>query len=113
MAKVEISPSLYNEINKIFKKQSTDVFKHLKTLEDYPKKGKLLCNVGGIVLKELKYRNYRFYFITEGHKLNFFEEKELINLLIRFVKMSDKKNQQKTIEEIKLILKKIGSSGFN
>ena len=113
MVIVEITPSLYFEINKIFKNESTEIFKHLKTLENSPKKGKILSNVGGIVLKELKYKNYRFYFITVGYKLNFFEEKELINLLIRFVRMSDKKNQQKTIEEIKYILKKIAPSGFD
>ena len=36
----------------------------------------------------------------------------LKDLLIRFVRMSDKKHQQKTIDEIKKILIKIGQNEF-
>mgnify|MGYP001609289914 FL=1 len=36
----------------------------------------------------------------------------LTDLLIRFVRMSDKKDQQKTINEIKQILLKLGMAGF-
>ena len=32
-------------------------------MEENPNKGKLLGNVGGIVIKEIKYKNFRFYFV--------------------------------------------------
>lgn len=112
MAKVEIVKSLYDEIDKKFKHESITVLKHLKSLEDKPQKGKSLGNVGEVVIKELKYKNFRFYFITDGFKLRFMSEEYLTDLLLKFVRMSDKKHQQKTINEIKQILIKIGPKGF-
>ena len=73
----------------------------METLEDNPHKGKALGNVGGIVIKELRYKSFRLYFITDGEKLKVFDNDKLVDLLIRFVRMSDKKDQQKTIDEIK------------
>jgi hypothetical protein len=112
MAKVEIVKSLYEQINKKFKQESIEVFQHLKSLEVSPQKGKSLGAVGGIVVKELKYKSFRFYFITDGFKLKCFNEESLVELLFRFVRMSDKKHQQKVINEIKNILKIIGPKGF-
>jgi hypothetical protein len=112
MAKVQIIESLLSEIEKKFKSQSHDIIDLLYTLEDNPHKGKLLGIVGGIVIKELKYKNFRFYFITEGNKLKVMSKSELTDLLLKFVRMSDKKHQQKVIEEIKTVLKKIGPTGF-
>jgi len=112
MAQVEIVKSLFDEINKKFKKESILVFQYLKSLEDSPKKGKLVGSVGGIVIKELKYKTFRFYFITDGFKLKCLSETDLTELLMRFVRMSKKQNQQETIDEIKFILRTIGSSGF-
>ena len=59
-------------------------------MEENPNKGKLLGNVGGIVIKEIKYKNFRFYFITDGYKLKVMDESALTDLLMRFVRMSDK-----------------------
>jgi len=112
MAKVEIVPSLFQEIQDKFKGEAHKIIDLLETLEKNPYKGKLLGNVGGIVIKELKYKNFRFYFITDGFKLKVMNESALIGLLIKFVRMSDKKSQQKVIEEIKGILKKLGKEGF-
>ena len=112
MAKVIITKDLENQINKIFKKESVKVFSLLLTLKENPKKGKLLGTVGGIVIKELKYKSFRFYFLADGYKLKFLNEEELIDILLKFVRMSDKKHQQKTIDEIKTILKTIGPKGF-
>ena len=61
---------------------------------------------------KLKYGPFRFYFITDGFKLKCLIEEELTYLLIRFVRMSDKKHQQETINEIKQILRIIGPKGF-
>ena len=112
MAKVEIIESLFNKILKKFKEESHKIIDLLETLENHPKKGKLLGNVGGIIIKEIKYKSFRFYFITDGHKLRCIGEEELTDLLLRFVRMSNKKEQQKIINEIKQILKTMGPSGF-
>ena len=113
MAKIEIVKSLFEEIQKKFKRETHEVIDLLETLEDNPHKGKKLGNVGGIVIKELKYEGFRFYFITDGYKLKVMNQENLIDLLIRFVRMSDKKDQQKTINEIKKILTNFGPEGFN
>jgi hypothetical protein len=112
MAIVIINKNLEKTIDKKFKKQSIEIFELLYSLEENPHKGKIVGNVGGIIIKELKYKNFRFYFITEGNKLKIFSEEELKDLLIKFVRMSDKKDQQKTINEIKIILIKLGDEGF-
>ena len=112
MAIVEIHEKLKNEILKKFKVESKIIFRHMRSLEKSPRKGKLLGQVGGIVIKELKYKSFRFYFITDGLKLKLMDESHLIDLLIQFVRMSDKKDQQETINEIKKVLQHFGPHGF-
>ncbi len=112
MAKVELVESLYQEVERRFKHEAWEIIDLMEALEQHPKKGKLLGTVGGIVVKELKYKSFRFYFVTDGFKLKFLGEEELTDLLIRFVRMSDKKHQQETINEIKHILATIGPRGF-
>ncbi len=112
MAKVEITETLLLEITKKFKQQSVEILEHLKSLESSPHKGKVLGNVGGIIIKELKYSGFRFYFITDGFKIKCIDESKLVDLLLRFVRMSDKNHQQETINEIKHILRTIGPAGF-
>ena len=68
----------------------------MKSLESSPHKGKELGTVGGFLIKELKYAGFRFYFITDGFKLKCFDQEALVDLLLRFVRMSDKKHQQET-----------------
>ncbi len=112
MARVEIVKSLDQEINKKFKHKSVEILQYLKSLEENPHKGKLLTSVAGIVIKKLKYEGFRFYFIADGHKLKFLSKKELTDLLLMFVRMSDKKSQQKVIDEIREVLIKMGPDGF-
>ena len=113
MVKVVISEALKNEILKKFKAESKIIFRQMYSLEQNPHKGKLIGSVGGIVIKELKYKSFRFYFITDGHKLKIMDKIHLVDLLIRFVRMSDKKDQQETINEIKKILAAFGQQGFH
>ncbi|MBI5392953.1 hypothetical protein HZA96_03710 [Candidatus Woesearchaeota archaeon] len=113
MAKVEIVESLYEEIEKKFKQDAIKIFDLMHELETNPHKGKLLSSVGGIVIKELKYNNFRFYFITDGFKLKCMTKDDLVDLLLRFVRMSDKNHQQETINEIKYVLKMLGTKGFD
>lgn len=113
MAKIQVVPSLLSEIEKKFKGEAHKILDLMETLEENPNKGKLLGNISGILIKELRYKSFRFYFIVEGDTLRFFDKLSLADLLIRFVRMSDKKSQQKTINEIKKILRKVGSDGFD
>ena len=103
---------LEEEINTRFKKEAVEILLLLRTLEDNPKKGKELSAVGKILIKEIRYKNFRFYFVTEGYKIKFLKTEELKDLLIKFVRMSKKKDQQKTIEEIKHALRTLGEEGF-
>ena len=112
MAKVEIVFSLLKEIEKKFKGEAHKIIDLIESLEENPHKGKLVGNVGGIIIKELKYNACRFYFVTDGFKIKMLGKEELSNLLIKFVRMSNKKEQQKTINEIKAVLRAIGEIGF-
>ena len=112
MAKIEITRSLLEEIKKKFKAESHNVIDLIESLEISPHKGKIVGQVGGIVVKEIRYNAYRFYFITDGYKLKLLKKGELADLLIKFVRMSDKKDQQKIIDEIKYILRVFGEEKF-
>ena len=112
MAKVIITKALREEIFSKFKAVSEKIFLRMKQLEADPHRGKTLGNVGGVVINELKYEKFRFYYITDGHVLKFGSADELARLLIKFIRMSEKKDQQKTINTIKSILKSIGFEGF-
>lgn len=114
MAKIIITKQLVKEIKKKFT-NIQDIKKILAlfdSLKKQPKKSKNLAHIGGIVIKEIKFQKYRFYFITDRHILKFGSEDELANLLIKFVKMSEKKDQQKTINEIKKVLQSMNFEGF-
>lgn len=112
MAKVIITEKLEKDINKKFKRDSIEIFSLMLTLETNPKKGKEVGNIGGIVIKEIKYKKFRFYFVTDGFKIKFLKTEELKDLIIKFVRMSEKKDQQRTINEIKNVLKNLGEEGF-
>lgn len=112
MAKVKIVRSLFEEIQAKFKGEAHEVIDLLESLESSPHKGKFLGTVGDLAIKELKYKNFRFYFITDGYVLKCIDEEKLVDLLLRFVRMSNKSHQQQTIDEIKHILRTIGAGGF-
>ena len=107
MAKVKIVNSLFKEITKKFKGEAHKIVDLLETLEENPHKGKIVGKIGGLLIKELKYKSFRFYFIVDGNKLKAFSKEEIVDLLIRFVRMSDKNSQQKVINEIKTLLIKL------
>ena len=112
MAVVFIIPSLEKEIEKKFKRESIEIFSLLLSLEKEPKKGKEIGHIGKIIIKEIKYKKFRFYFVTDSYKVKFLSVQELKDLIIKFVRMSEKKDQQKTIDEIKQVLRDIGDEGF-
>ncbi|MBI4439136.1 hypothetical protein HY640_04345 [Candidatus Woesearchaeota archaeon] len=84
----------------------------MKQLEANPNQGKIIGSVGGVAIKEQKYEKFRFYCITDGHILKFGSDDELAGLLIKFVRMSEKKDQKVTINKIKNILKSFGFDGL-
>ncbi len=112
MAEVIITESLKKEIYKKFKEESKKIFKLIYSLKENPKKGKELGQVQGLLIKELKYKNFRFYFLMQGYLLKILGIDDLKELVIKFVRMSNKKDQQKTIDEIKDILRNLGEQGF-
>lgn len=112
MVEVKITRNLEAEINKKFKKESVKIFEFIYSLRENPRKGKIVGRVGGILIKELKYRNFRFYFVVDGYRIKFLEVEKLCDLVIKFVRMSNKKTQQKIINDIKYILTNLGEDGF-
>ena len=110
MAQVEIIANLNDEIKKL-QSDSKVTFQLMFSLSENHQKGKLLATVGGIVIKEVKYKKFGFYFITDGFKLKCLSGEQLTDLL-KSVRMSDKKNQQKVIGEIKHVLKTISAGEF-
>jgi len=112
MVKVIITSKLEERINKVFKKESVEIFSLMLSLEDNPKKGKEISSIGGVLIKELKYKKFRFYFIIDGYKVKYLSSEELKNIIIKFVRMSEKNDQQKVIDEIKYILRSLGEEGF-
>lgn len=97
MINIGVNKSLADEIRKKFnKKDRLEIRNLFNSLIDNPNKGKSLTNIRNLILKELKYKSFRFYFITDGFKLRFLDQKQLKDLLIKFVAMSDK-NQQQTV----------------
>ena len=110
MVEVILDDSLKKKIYKKFKEESVKIFKAMMQLETHPHKGKLLATVSNIHIKELKYKGFRFYFLTDGHLLKFGTEEDIASLIIKFVRMSEKKDQQKVINELRQLL---DSMGFN
>jgi hypothetical protein len=89
------------------------VYKLINSLQNHPNKGDILGHVGNISIRELKYETFRFYFLINGNELSIYNKDKLQELLIRFVRMSKKNDQQKTIDEIKYILKRLGIEKIN
>ena len=80
-------------------------------LRSNPKKGDTIGAVGNVAIKEIKYKKFRFYFIVNRYRVKFLKASELQDLLIKFVRMSEKKDQQKVIDEIKQFLRGQDTSG--
>jgi|SRR3989344_792238 len=112
MAQVVITKRLEGEINKKFKHESIKVFSLMRSLEENPKKGKEIGNISKIIIKDIRYNKFRFYFLTDGYKIKFFKIEDLRDLIIKFVRMSEKKDQERVIEDIKDVLRKLGEEGF-
>jgi len=107
MAKVIVTRSLEEEIDGKFKQDSLEIYDLMFTLKESPKKGKDVGEIGATAIKELKYNIFFFRF-----KIKFLRVEELKDLIIKFVRMSGKNDQQKVINEIKHVLRTLGEAGF-
>lgn len=107
MIKIIILKSLRDEIYKVFKKDSLKIYALMEGLKEQPNKGKVIGHVGNLSIREIKYKTFRFYYIIDSQKLLLFNQNKLNDLLIKFIRMSKKNNQQRTIDEIKDILKQV------
>lgn len=77
----------------------------MKSLENNSSKGKSLFIFKGIELKELKYKSFRFYFIKEENKITVFSDDNIDSVILTFLDMSKKDDQQKIIDSLKLFIK--------
>ncbi len=105
--KILIIKELKEQIYRTFKKDAKKIYQLIRTLEENPNKGKILGSIAGISIRELKFKSFRTYFLLEKNQLYLFNKKEIEELLIKFIEMSKKNDQEKTIEQIKHILKYI------
>ena len=114
MARVIITEFLFKKIRKNLSNSiANKVIDLMESLEKNPKKGKEVGAIGNIIIKEIKYKKFRFYFITSKYDVKFLSVSQLQNLLIKFVNMSEKKDQDKVIYQIKTVLRNLGKEGFN
>ncbi|MFW5846825.1 MAG: hypothetical protein ACOCUU_01575 [Nanoarchaeota archaeon] len=78
MAKVKIDCLLFNNIKKKFKGEAHKIIDLLETLEDHPKKEKIIGNAGNVAIREIKYKKFRFYFIINGFKIKVVDKFHLL-----------------------------------
>ena len=107
MIRIVILNSLRDEIFKIFKKDALKIYGLIDKLKVNPNQGKVLGHVGNMSIRELRYGSFRFYYIIDGNKLRLFNQSKIEDLLIQFIAMSKKNDQQRTIAEIRELLKRI------
>tara|TARA_Y100000310_G_scaffold23578_1_gene22633 strand:- start:434 stop:775 length:342 start_codon:yes stop_codon:yes gene_type:complete len=113
MARIIITKSLFKKIRKRFdNSKANEIIDLMNSLENNPKKGKEVGVVGNITIKEIKYGKFRFYFVTNRFKIKFLSSEELKEIFIKFVEMSEKKDQQKVIDKIKFVVRSLGEEGF-
>jgi hypothetical protein len=113
MAIVKISKRLEEEIHSKFRGESVEVFQLIYSLKENPRKGKDIGFVGNVLIRELKYKSFRFFFITDRYKVLVMLKDDLDDLIIKVIRMAKKgREQQKVIDEIKTMLKKFGDEYY-
>lgn len=108
MVVVRIDDSLIKKFEKKFKpKELKEIKKLFFSLQENPFQGDLLYTFGAFVLKEKKYKTFRFYFIHSRTTLIIKDIEELKDELVRFIETGKKNNQQKVFDKLKDMLKKL------
>jgi len=108
MVIVRIDKSLVKKLEKRFnKKELKELKKIFLSLEDNPYQGDILCAFGSLVLKEKKYKTFRFYFLHSRKILIIKDLDMLKDEIIRFIEMSKKNDQQKVIDKLKEMMRQL------
>lgn len=103
MVKIYVTKRLEKDINKRLSPYGADqLFLQMYSLRDNPHKGDVLTNIGNLLIKELKYKKFRVYFIQSKNTIRVVSADDLRDDIIKFVALSQKgKEQQKTIDRVK------------
>lgn len=108
MVIVRIDDSLVKKLEKRFNKKELKELKQLfLSLQDNPYQGDLIYAFGNFVLKEKKYKTFRFYFLHSRKILIIKDIEKLKDKIIRFIEMSKKNDQQRIINKLKEMMNKI------
>lgn len=108
--KVVILNSLRDEILKRLKGDAPKVYDLIEQLTRNHHKGKVIGHAGGCSIRELKYNSFRLYYIISLHKLILFDAGALRELLVEFIAMSKKHDQQHVINQITTMLESLDDS---
>ncbi|MFT4312058.1 MAG: hypothetical protein ACMXYF_02415 [Candidatus Woesearchaeota archaeon] len=107
MVIVAITQDLDKELKKRLDKNTYYKIKDLfMSLKKDPYKGDVLHVLGNVILKEIKFKTFRFYFLTSNNLIKFVACNNLEKELIKFIRMSKKNDQQHVINDILNKLKK-------
>jgi hypothetical protein len=106
---VEFSKEFIKELKKhTSKTEAKSLVK--KLAKTTPSDGDFIALISNIVIREKRLNTFRFYFIVKDDKKHVITKEELKELIIKFVAVSKKNNQQEVINKLKEDLKKVGLS---
>jgi hypothetical protein len=106
---VEFSKEFIKELKKhTSKTEAKSLVK--KLAKTTPSDGDFIALISNIVIREKRLNTFRFYFIVKDDKKHVITKEELKELIIKFVALSKKNNQQEVINKLKEDLKKVGLS---
>ncbi|MFT4261270.1 MAG: hypothetical protein ACMXX9_02445 [Candidatus Woesearchaeota archaeon] len=104
---VEFSKNFIKELKKHTSKiDAKELVKKLALTT--PSDGDFVALIHNIVLREKRLKSFRFYFVVQDSKKHVITKEELNDLIIKFVALSKKNNQQHVIDKLKEDLKKFG-----
>lgn len=104
---VEFSKQFIKELKKYSSKKEAKVLVEKLALTS-PSDGDFVALIANIVIREKKLKSFRFYFIVKDTKKHVITKEELKDLIIKFVALSKKNNQQHIIDKLREDLKKFG-----
>lgn len=108
MVIVRIDESLVKRLEKRFNaKELKEIKALLLSLQDNPYQGDLLYAFGSFILKEKRYKTFRFYFLHSRNLLIIKDVEKLKEEIIRFIEMSKKNDQQQVIDKLKEMMRKL------
>lgn len=104
---VEFSKNFLKELQKYAtKSQAESLVK--KLAKTSPSDGDYVALIGNIIIREKRNATLRFYFIVQNTIKHVITKDELNDMLVKFVALSKKNNQQKVIDTLKKDLQKFG-----